>query len=81
MNCFKLFNVDMSEPFADNECVHPTKKSKKQRYLRNELEEEVNISAKVKSIETLHADSKGHLKHTQDDRGLHLQTVLKGQQL
>jgi hypothetical protein len=49
--------------------------------LRKELKEEVNVGAKIKSIEALHANSERHLKHTQDDGGLHLQTVLESQQV
>ena len=68
-------DVLLHVPLPNNESVHPAKQGKKKHYLRDEFEEEIQPVFEVKCIETLHYDSEGHLKDSENDGCLHFVVV------
>jgi len=63
------------DPLGNDEHIHPPEEEEKEDDLGNELEEEVNVSLEVESIEALHADTKRHLENTKNNCNLHFQVV------
>ena len=63
------------DPLGNDEHIHPPEEEEKEDDLGNELEEEVNVSLEVESIEALHADTERHLENTKNDCNFHFQVV------